>query len=105
MIFLPQTKKHNTMQLFSNKGRPALALALKLVASSSLAYAQDSENCQGPISYLSASPNINVQYSWATNCDKSNSCLSANLVPGACCMPNVQSQYVMLAIAKSLSYR
>jgi hypothetical protein len=99
------------MQLFSNKGRPALALALKLVASSSLAYAQDSQNCQncancqGPISYLSASPNINVQYSWATNCDKSNSCLSANLVPGACCMSNVQSQYVMLAIAKSLSYR
>jgi hypothetical protein len=88
------------MQLFSNKGRPPLALALKLVASSSLAYAQgsqNSQNCQncpnsqGPISYLSASPSISVQYSWAAKCDKTNSCLSATLVPGACCMSNVQS--------------
>lgn len=96
------------MQLFSNNGRPALALALKLVASSSLACAQNGQNIQnsqGPISYLSASPSLNIQYSWVTECNINNSCLSATLVPGACCMSNFQSQYAMLVIAKSLSYR
>lgn len=123
------------MQLFSNNGRSALALALKLVALSSLACAQNgegrantppsqpgegsqpsqngqcslpsqnSQNSQGPISYLSASPSLNIRYSWAYKCDLSNSCLSATLVPGACCMLNFQSQYAMLVIAKSLSYR
>ncbi len=90
--FTTPSSADRTMQLFNNELRgPALTLAL--VTLLSLADAQR----QGPISYLSVTPNLTILYSWEPKCITNNNCLSSILAPGACCMSNFQSQSVLFS--------
>jgi hypothetical protein len=79
------------MQLFSNHRLRALALTTALLTLLSLADALS----QGPISYLSGTPNLTVSYSWVPNCDATLECISSDLLAGACCMSNFQSQSLL----------
>jgi hypothetical protein len=89
---LSSAEKHKTMQLFGNNGLPAIALALVLVLLSSFADTQS----QNPIPYLSAPPDLAINYSWDVGCTPD--CLSADLAAGGCCMSAFLSQYAVSSL-------